>query len=300
MDLDQLVNEIAYCYLSYKIMKKYYTNVFRKVQPCMIIEVVSYCTESMVVNEIADEFGVPSVELQHGTMGVEHLAYNYLTDRKISQFPNYIFTFSDFWKQNMSFPIDEQHVIATGYPYLEQQYVKYIGKKDKNNSKVTILFLSSGPIAKELEDTVVSLYEKLDNETYHIIYKLHPGEYADWDKRYTKLAKLDKVEVIAGNRKNLYELFAESDIQVSGYNSTTIFEGLYFGLRTYIINCFPSIEVDQLCRNGYATYFNTAEELYSMIVSGNNVSKSKIDGLWQENAMENMLHEIELIQKGKI
>ena len=47
-------------------------------------------------------------------------------------------------------------------------------------------------------------------------------------------------------------------------------------------------------------YFNNVEELYSMIVSGNNVSKSKIDGLWQENAMENMLHEIELIQKGKI
>lgn len=297
MNLDQLANEIVYCYLSYKVTKRYYKKIFKKLQPRMVIEVVSYCTECMVVNEIAEERGIPSIELQHGTMGVEHLAYNYLTNIKISQFPSYLFVFSDFWKKNMYFPIDDHHVIATGYPYLEQQYIRYAGNQCKanDNRKINILFLSSGPIAQKMEDVVVTLYNKLDTR-YHIIYKLHPGEYADWSERYTRLVKLDNVEIVSDGKKNLYELFSRSDIQVSGFGSTTIFEGLYFGLNTYILNYFSVNEVDQLCMNGYAKYFDNADELYDMIMSDNQRKKT-VKGLWCDNAMENMLNQIELIQK---
>ena len=158
--------------------------------------------------------------------------------------------------------------------------------------------MSSGPIARQLEDIVVQL-DKLLGEDYHIIYKLHPGEYAGWDKRYTKLAKLDDVEVISDSKKNLYELLSQSDIQISGYNSTTIFEGLIFGLPTYILDYCMSVEVEMLCNNGYAISFQDANELYTDITSSKVFNKINVEEIWKSNAIENMIDAIERVQNNR-
>ena len=298
IDLTQLAVELKYNYLSYKVMKSFYLWAIKKINPKVIVEVVSYSDECMVVNEIAKKMGISTIELQHGCIGVDHLAYNYCLDSHIDQFPDYLFLFSDIWKRNMQFPIKEDHIVVTGYPYLEQQYHKYKRKKQKQNGITNILFLSSGPIARQLEDIVVQL-DKLLGEDYHIIYKLHPGEYAGWDKRYTKLAKLDDVEVISDSKKNLYELLSQSDIQISGYNSTTIFEGLIFGLPTYILDYCMSVEVEMLCNNGYAISFQDANELYTDITSSKVFNKINVEEIWKSNAIENMIDAIERVQNNR-
>lgn len=61
-------------------------------------------------------------------------------------------------------------------------------------------------------------------------------------------------------RHNIYEYFAVSNVQV-GVSSTAIFEGLGFGLDTFIFNTVSAECMKQLCQDGFAAEVNSAKEL---------------------------------------
>ncbi len=58
--------------------------------------------------------------------------------------------------------------------------------------KKQIIFISQGITGKELSKKAVELSD--NNNGYKIIYKLHPGEFAEWDKEYPWLATAYKKE----------------------------------------------------------------------------------------------------------
>ena len=94
-----IYNKVTRTILLYKIKYKLYENLLKKINPKMIIEVVYYTSHNMIINEIAKNKQIPIIELQHGNMYPEHLAYQYSLGCKIKQFPDKIFLFSDFWKK---------------------------------------------------------------------------------------------------------------------------------------------------------------------------------------------------------
>jgi hypothetical protein len=79
--------------ISFKLRIKYYNKILSKIKPKVIIEVASYGMSRYVINYVAKEMGIPTIELQHGTMGKYHIAYNFKNKMKIPTFPDYIFTF---------------------------------------------------------------------------------------------------------------------------------------------------------------------------------------------------------------
>lgn len=209
-----------------------------------------------------------------------------------------MFLFSEYWRNKSKFPIAIDNRISVGYPYLERMATKIKSKKEIKTYK-NILFLSSGPIGDRLANIAIGLQKLLDNNKYHIIFKLHPGEYAIWKERYPVLIK-SGIEVIDNNKINLYELFAKSDIQVSGFNSTTIFEGLYFSLQTYILDYCVAKEISELCITNMAYLFENAEELTHLILKN---EKRNIIGqsmFWEKNALQNVIEHINKIISGKV
>src|SRR5699024_11066848 len=69
-----------------------------------------------------------------------------------------------------------------------------------------------------------------------ILFKLHPGEYDVWKTEYTNLYDYkDKIQVIEDSGYHIYKYFAESSIQIGVY-SFALFEGIGFGLKTFIIS----------------------------------------------------------------
>ena len=88
-------------------------------------------------------------------------------------------------------------------------------------------------------------------------------------------------------------MFSVSDIQVSGFNSTTIFEGLYFNLPTYVLNYCVLKEIAELCENGTASYFDTAEELADLIRKDAKNKMHKTDiCLWETDSLNKVLTEL--------
>jgi hypothetical protein len=225
----------------------FYRALLKKIRPKLVIVVVSYGKETLI--ETCKQLGIPVIELQHGVINPLHLGYSFPCHNQIKHtFPDYLFTWGDFWKESTKFPISKKQVYSMGYPFLESQICKFNQKLKVNQ----ILFLSQGTIGKELSKFAVDLNMKKDLG-YKIVYKLHPGESSRWKREYPWL-KDSSINVIDNDSVPLYQLFAQSKIQV-GVSSTAIFEGLNFGLKTYIVN-LPGVEyMDYLIRNQHANLF---------------------------------------------
>ena len=137
---------------------------------------------------------------------------------------------------------------------------------------------------------------KIDNLDYKIIYKLHPSECEDWQKNFPWLEESD-IEVVEFSGKEIYQLFAESEIQIGVY-STAIFEGLSFDLKTFLYDA-PGIEYMQpLVEGGYATKIGNTEEFLEKMKT-KEMRKFNTELLFKSNSLENIRNKIDEIIKSK-
>ncbi len=109
-----LENLIETQYLYYISGKKYYEKIIDKTQPKVIIEVVSYIFSRFILNEIAKERGIKIIELQHGIMNKEHIAYNFYENIELNQLPDYYFVFGDIWRNSSKLPVSQEKVRVVG------------------------------------------------------------------------------------------------------------------------------------------------------------------------------------------
>ena len=137
------------------------------------------------------------------------------------------------------------------------------------------IFISQGTIGSKLSELAWELSKIIDGEKYRIFFKLHPGEFSVAAERYRDLYKTDVV-VISDDRYSLYDYFATSSVQVGVY-STAVFEGLGFGLDTYIYKIEMSGNMKELVDAGYVKYVKDSLELK------NNIKISKFESNTQEN-----------------
>lgn len=290
-DFEETVSIMSDGYFLYHRKKVLFDAEIKKYNPKAILEVVGDNVDCMIVNELAAARSIPTIELQHGVTGKEHIAYNYPKGAVIRQFPQYFFTFSTYWCKEARYPITPEHCRAVGFPYLERNAKKFSGI-EKDGKKI-ILFLSQMPIGKELSNVAVELNQKIDKEIYRIIYKLHPGEYNSWRTDYPLLAE-SGIEVIDNFETELYYLFAISSYQVGGYGTTAVFEGLYFGIETFIFKEKALFLLMSLCEQGFADSFDSAEELYQLIQQKVDAVEKKVT-FWEKHALEKMKKEIEAV-----
>lgn len=224
-------------YLSYFIInRKYYRKLLNVVKPDKIFLVCSYGKESLI--SAAHDNNIEVIELQHGTMSKEHLGYSFPSNIKINYFPDRILLFGKYWSDITDIPLQKNNIINYGYPYLEQQLIKYNTIKKVNNQTI---FLSQGTIGEKLSDIAYKF--AISNAEYYIIYKLHPSEYKVWKEKYPILNEASYLEnflVIDNNSENLHYLLGSSEYQVGVY-STVIYEGLAMSLKTILVN-LPGIE----------------------------------------------------------
>ena len=228
-----------------------YRRLLNRIDPEVVVIVVSYGKETFI--EACQSKGIPVVELQHGVIHSDHLGYSYSGSRTKEMFPDYFLTWGEFWEDRVELPIPDNRVIPVGYPYLEQRRNQYtdIASKDQ------ILFISQGTIGEPLSKFAIEVDQHPDID-YNVMYKLHPGEYDRWREEYPWLVNAD-FEVIDGSQPPLYQLFAESSVQV-GVGSTAIYEGLAFDLETYVYDCPGSEILEPVVAENSAEIVSSVEE----------------------------------------
>ncbi len=200
--------------------------LLRRISPRAVLLVVSYGNEIPI--EACRHLGIPTVELQHGVISPQNLGYHFpLPGCRKELFPDWLFTFGDFWRTAAAFPLPRDRVVSVGFPYLEMR--RSTTRTAQPRRGVLIVSQKSNGVA--LSRLAVELRQRLEPDT-PVIYKLHPGEQRDWRINYPWLAA-SPVRVIQGDHPHLYDLFTQSELQIGTY-STALFEGLSFGLETCV------------------------------------------------------------------
>lgn len=295
MNSDEVYDFLTQEYFKYKYIRRQVGIILDRIKPAFIVEVCYYCHFCMAMNEMARKRGITTVELQHGVMDNENLAYQYGTDQLVKQLPEYIYVFSDYWKKVATVPDRSTKMIVTGFPYFESQLEKYKSHKRNDLNQRTVLFVSQGTIGKELSKLAVNVADLLAHEEYRFIYKLHPGEYEGWRDYYPWLSECGSIEVVDNNDNGIYDYFSISDIQIGVY-SMALYEGIGFGLITYIYNIGRADTMRDLSDLGYAKMFDTVEELIELIRHGEKYVIEKKE-FWKKDALNNIIKELTILSE---
>lgn len=248
-----IIKRVYQFLISYKI----YKYILKYLKPSKIFITTSYGKEDLI--KAARELKIPIIEIQHGIINKNHLGYYYEHGKK-HYIPNEILLFGPIWSKYIIYNNTIELNKKFGFPYLKREYEKY--KKNKKENQ--ILVISQGTIGKELFKKIIQISKYID-DNIKIIYKLHPGEYYNWEKRYYLPKDLEnRIKIISDDKISMYYLMSKSKWQI-GVNSTALFEGLVFGCKTILIN-LPGIEdMDDLIKNKNAIILDKPNKINEIL-----------------------------------
>ena len=258
-------------------------------KPSIAILVIGYANIREFFIDACKLNNIPTIELQHGIIHPDQLAYSYPEKQEKRCFADYLLTFGDFWNENIDFPISKNFVYSVGYPFFEKKVNKFrdIIPEDQ------ILIISQGTVGIELSRFAVDLSRKIKN--FKIVYKLHPSEAEVWKEIYPELfveSQSGSIEVVS-DHPALYYLFAKSKIQI-GVSSFAIIEGLAFELQTYLINYPETQFLNYLIEKQIVHLVNSVDELIEKIENPKAAdSNFRQNYFFKRNSLKNIIDKIE-------
>lgn len=269
----------------------YYNWILKRVKPKIILIVYAYGPDGMVLCEAAHKRHIPVVELQHGRMGNEHIAYNFAEKIRLKTFPDYVFTFGRFEKQTTRFPIAKSHIIPTGYPELEN--IRNIYKKESRGKKQKKVILFISALSVEIAKYANKLAEKLDANKYQVVVQLHPFEYSCWKSTIGKYLTCPQIKVAGSYQHPVYESLTQADWVVGNY-STVLSEALMFDAKVAVLKFELYQAVRFLYENGFAVLVDSPEQLIKEIEE-DTFQPNKTENLFEQNSLQNMQKNIDRI-----
>ena len=238
----------------FTIETTYYKKILDFVEPKRIYVVIGRGYEALIAE--ANRRGIDVYEIQHGIITKYNLDYSFPNQSVVPYFPNGMVVFGRYWPMSIPMPIQDDKIESFGSPYLLSRMEAY---KDFERNEKQIVFVSQSTIGKKLMPFVLRLAQ--ERPDLSVIVKLHPTEFPVWKDHYPELLEaqvLENVEVIDTFAKNLFELFATSAFQIGVY-STALYEGIYMGCKTILVD-LPGVEhLEYLYENQYAQLVDSPE-----------------------------------------
>lgn len=269
--------------------KKVFTNIFEKYRPAIFVYTDDGSMQGII--EAAHEFGVTTIEFQHSLVSDQNIQYNYLSNTlRYSTIPDYIFSFGDFWNDIFRLPAK---AVSVGFPYFDMMRQRH--KSTNTTNRLKNIIICSVLISKDImAKFAADLAELLPD--YNIYYKLRPVEYERWEQRYPdEFKEKNNIIVIDNDRIPLYEYFYSCGYQI-GVNSTTLYEGLGFGLITFIIRTGWYGEMKPLFANDYVFLASNADDVAKKLKStAQPRNRLEVESIFKRHSVENIEKEIQRI-----
>ena len=287
---------------SFKLMKWYYKRMINKKYRAIFIS-DSQCIEHHSLIAAARECNIPTIEHQHGVIGIGDVEYNFRSCGETGNyFPDYLFTYGEFWNSVSSMP-EHAQAIAVGSPLFDDSKMEYA--HNRMDDKV-VVYISTGFIGAELSKHAINFARLTASLGYRIIYKLHPNECMTWRERYPWLKKADDewdhIECI-DQPVNIYEILSRAKHVVS-VASAVIFEAVSFGCNVYIWDkaeykeSFGDI-YKEVAEQGYVDLFETEEELLCSIQNKDiNCDSGVGESFFKSDSEDHICRELERIVDG--
>jgi len=287
MDILSIVRNV----IGYKIKdrKKRFKKIFKKFKPKIFIYVDDGSMQGVL--EAAHEQGISTVELQHSTVSNLNLQYQwYPKTFQYNTIPKYILSFGNYWKDSFKL---KSTIIPVGFPYFNLLSQKYnrTDTDDKSNSLIISSVILSN---KDLIRMTLDLSKLLTN--YKIYYKLRDVEYDSWKSYYPReFIEKDNIIIIDNDETHLYEYFRKCKYQI-GVNSTTLYEGIGYGLITFILKSGWYEEMTTLSKGGHAFLVENAKEI-AFHIRNNSIPENplNVNSIFRQNSLQTIRNEIDSI-----
>lgn len=259
--------------LKYNYSYNIYFYFFQIKKPKLIfVEDGSYGNKSYIIRA-AKKLKIPTVEIQHGFINENHIAYNFGTNiiddiEFKSYFPDYFLLYGQFWS-NMINHLSIK--ISIGNPYLEEK-IKEVGVYEQINS---ILFLSSGVTKNESISFLLNLIKVLKYKETKIIFRPHPLERNNVTTNY-KILFENGVELDTNN--DLYMSIRNSKI-IIGEITTALFEAAALKKKIFLFNS----SYTKTYNNKLITFKVIDEDNLNQILNNDQIENVDFDYYWEKD-----------------
>lgn len=271
----------------------FFNRFLLKTQPKVILMVWHYNYWNFALTLAAKKNGIKVIEFQHGIISKNHLAYMYPKVASKTLFPDYIFTFGNYFSDQIkkySQIFKPANVKAVGFPFLEDEIKKLKQKNDAITDYIkehnTIVVMSQLTVRKELKNFVNQLGTILPDK-YRIIYKTHPIE-KDIDTFYASFKHSDKIKLISDSQYSSLELINLADWHFT-VHSTTVFEALALGVKTMLLQHKSySLEFKSFVDDKTIFFVKNPEDVITLLASNTIHSKANCEKFYKPNSITNI------------
>ena len=276
--------------INYRIYRPVFKKYLKRLGVKCVVTSCHYHPLNMLLGEVACEMGIRRVELMHGLISREHIAYNLPNKSKLHT-PDDLLVWGEFWKSGVqNYPFHS--IIVTGYPLFD--YVRHHYQKKVAEDQKRVLFISQGDVGDSLSKLAVALADTLPAESFIVRYKLHPSESRSWRSLYPWLID-SKVSVIDNNNTSVYKELAETTVTVGAF-STALVEGFAWGVKALIVeNCPMSDVMWPFKKLGLVSFISSLSELCDGVKASvlHSVSNKEIENLFASGAMDAIVEHLE-------
>jgi len=250
----------------------------------------------------AKTYGIPTVELQHGTINNVHPAYNLFTELTRASFPDYLFAFGEYVKDVFGHdnPLYlRKNVIPVGSMYIDHINNGYNPSTStrrrftnfrKSYGKI-VAVSSQWPIEKEL----ISFLKGCAMADPKILYLYIPRDLA---KDYSSLELPDNIIIFKD--LDIYRAISQSDFHATVF-STCALEAPALGVPNILIdiNGLAKKEYGRILTDVQTTRYSDDEQGFVDIINNWKVIsrddiRSKHDGFFKRNYRDNLVEALKI------
>lgn len=288
------INHIIY----FIVMKKIYSKLICKLNPKCIIFYYRDFPFKTLIQMIAKEKNIPTIEMQHGTYTEdEPIEKKGDCNEEWKNKPDYLFSFGKLQTASKFLVYKEDQIKFIGNLFLDRKRNEKMKLPEwYNKEEKYILIISQSSMGKNISKFASELADNLTKTNYKIIYKFHPNETG---RRYEWLNK-ESIIQIRDSSEEIYKYQKLCYIQI-GISSTAIFEGLSFYIPTILLknpeNVYGVEKILKTFKQSIYYASNSAEALKILNGKIKEPIKGDVEMIWEKNSSENFIKELKKIIK---
>ncbi len=244
-----------------------------------------------LVNKIAKDRNIPTVDYQHAVLSDYYIIYkhNKTTNPLYKEYlSEYYFSWGEYrlssYKENYKCQV-------VGNTYFEKEKNEHL--HIEKNPRCLLIVSDGKHTRNDLVNLAIKLSERFKDFT--IYYKLRPEEYKDWLLNYPKeFTKIQNIKVIDNDHNNLYYYLTLS-AYVIGTNSTVLLEALPISkVIIYKIGWF--FEMNDYIEDGLFLSADSCAEIIELILRKKSPNGNlKPDSVFKENSLYLTLEKVKQV-----
>lgn len=233
MDLGLECTSLREMVINILATKKYFSSVYKRIKPAKVFIVCYYDLYKMAAIKAAKEMGITTVELQHGVINNEHMAYNMFTDIRDNPYPDYLFCFGEKYAENVSeyiYPSEKIKIVGSCYIDLmkknsEENKRLFCAKYSNILGKIIVTFAAQAPI----DEATLKVMRELAVKYMDVFVIYIPRPFEEYHEN------IDTDNFVVESDLDVYQCMQNSSCTMTVY-STCAMESLCFGTPVLLYN----------------------------------------------------------------